>query len=244
MTLSRTRWLLLLAAALGLLFLVPQAQGQGRELQSVPSEQIRTAALHYLRGYLPWPAGSMKIRNVFVPPGITAPVGKVSLGFSEPPGGKALGTLPIPVRLLVNGNVVRRFTVLATVDAFRSVLVAARPIGRGQVLEAGDVLRRRLRIRELPPNALDDASLAVGKVARQTLRANEVLTGTVLESPPVVYRGDVVLLVAESRDLRVSAPGRALENGAEGEEIRVFNLSSRKQVYGRVRRDGTVLADY
>lgn len=236
--------LVALAVALGLLLLAPQARGRRRDSQIVPPEQIRAAVLRYLRGYLPWPSGTMKIRNVFIPPRITVPDGRVSLQFSEPPGGKALGTLSVPVRLSVDGSLVRRFTVLATVDAFHSVLVAARTIGRGAVLETGDILRRKLRIQDLPANALDDPSLVVGKMTRQTLQVNAVLTSTALESPPVVRRGDVVILVAESRDLRVSAPGRALESGAAGDEIRVFNMSSHKQVYGRVLRDGTVLAEY
>jgi hypothetical protein len=63
-------------------------------------------------------------------------------------------------------------------------------------------------------------------------------------SPPqpvtLVRRRDVVRLVARSAHLTATALGEALEDGQEGQLIRVRNITSHRVVVGRVGADGTV----
>ena len=60
-----------------------------------------------------------------------------------------------------------------------------------------------------------------------------------LEKSPIVDRGDVVTILAESDGLRVTVPGRILERGYSGELVRVENIMSKKQVYARVTDHST-----
>ena len=60
------------------------------------------------------------------------------------------------------------------------------------------------------------------------------------EGVPVVERGDRVLLVLEDGPLRIQATGRAQESGVVGEWIRVRNLDSKRELSGRVDREGRI----
>ena len=55
-----------------------------------------------------------------------------------------------------------------------------------------------------------------------------------------VTRGDRVLIVAQSPWFRVTTKGVARDNGARGEDVRVLNLSSKKEVVGKVVGPQTV----
>jgi flagella basal body P-ring formation protein FlgA len=65
-----------------------------------------------------------------------------------------------------------------------------------------------------------------------------------LEKSPIVDRGDMVTILAESGDLRVTVPGRVLERGYLGELIRVQNSMSKKKIYARVINNSTVMVDF
>ncbi|MEE9611432.1 MAG: flagellar basal body P-ring formation chaperone FlgA, partial [Desulfatiglandales bacterium] len=65
-----------------------------------------------------------------------------------------------------------------------------------------------------------------------------------LERPPIVKRGDMVTILAESGVLRVTVPGRVLEKGYLGELVRVQNAMSKRQIHARVINNSTVVVDF
>jgi flagella basal body P-ring formation protein FlgA len=71
-----------------------------------------------------------------------------------------------------------------------------------------------------------------------------VLRTDLIELPPLVRRGNVVVIIAESDVLKVTALGEVKEKGRRGETIRVVNLSSKKEIYARVVDSNTVKVDF
>jgi flagellar basal body P-ring formation protein FlgA len=72
-----------------------------------------------------------------------------------------------------------------------------------------------------------------------------VLRSDLIEFPPLVKRGDVVLVVAESGGLRITTLGMVKQReGRRGERIRVENIDSKKSLYGRVLDAKTVKVDF
>jgi flagella basal body P-ring formation protein FlgA len=69
---------------------------------------------------------------------------------------------------------------------------------------------------------------------------NTILSSDRVEIPPLIRKGDVVQLVAESPSLKVVTRGMAKEKGGLGDRIRVENLSSKKSVYARIVDASTV----
>ncbi|HLC26240.1 MAG TPA: flagellar basal body P-ring formation chaperone FlgA [bacterium] len=229
-----------------ILFLVPDVAGAPASFQtrSVPPEQIREAAVAYLAHYLPWPRENVEIKEIVFPQEILVPAGKLSFEFGPPSGDKTFGSLSLPAQVRVDQNLVRRFRVTATVEVYRLAVAAAKPIARGQILGAGDVYLRRMSVRELLPNTASEISKVVEKKARRFLQAHQVINETFLENQTAVRKGEVVKLVVESPSLHIETPGKTVQDGGVGEVIRVLNLGSHKEVYGRVLDSKTVQVEY
>lgn len=90
------------------------------------------------------------------------------------------------------------------------------------------------------PGALDDPAQAVGLEARVSIYAGKPVRPGDLGPPTLVERNQLVTLVFVSGGLAISAEGRALARGAEGDAVRVMNLGSRTTVTGRIGPDGAV----
>jgi flagella basal body P-ring formation protein FlgA len=65
-----------------------------------------------------------------------------------------------------------------------------------------------------------------------------------LEVPPMVRKGDRVTLVVENTHFRITCVGEVKEEGRAGDRIKVTNISSKREVYGRVLDRYTVLVDF
>ncbi|NJS39084.1 MAG: flagellar basal body P-ring formation protein FlgA [Rhodobacteraceae bacterium] len=90
------------------------------------------------------------------------------------------------------------------------------------------------------PGALSDPALALGLETRVAIYAGRPVLQADLGSPTLVQRNQVVSLVYLAGSLAISAEGRALSRGSEGETVRVINLASRTTVSGRIGPDGAV----
>ena len=65
-----------------------------------------------------------------------------------------------------------------------------------------------------------------------------------MEFPPLVKRGDVVMIVAETNGLKITALGQVKKKGARGDRIPVVNFESQKVLYARVMDANTVKVDF
>jgi flagella basal body P-ring formation protein FlgA len=65
-----------------------------------------------------------------------------------------------------------------------------------------------------------------------------------LERVPVVSKGDLVTILAESAGVRLTVPGRVMETGFKDEPVAVENIMSQKKVYATVVDGSTVTVDF
>ncbi|MCA0204662.1 flagellar basal body P-ring formation chaperone FlgA [Pararhodobacter sp.] len=126
---------------------------------------------------------------------------------------------------------------LVASPAAADVLVAARTLRAGSLVEAGDVI---LLSDPAPLGAAQSPDEAVGLEARVTLYARRPIPVASLGPPALVERNQLVTLVFQAGGLEIRADGRALGRGAEGETVRIMNLSSRSTVSGTIAGPGLV----
>ena len=88
--------------------------------------------------------------------------------------------------------------------------------------------------------AFTDVGQALGLEAKSTIYAGRALRPSDLVSPTLVERNQTVRLIYNAGSLTIVADGRALARGAEGDVIRVMNLSSKTTVSGKVSPDGNI----
>lgn len=212
----------------------------------VPPKEVERIARQYLMTHLPWKPEQVKALDISVSlnEDLLLPQGK--LGYEV--GG--LGDLSrstsfsFYILITINGEAQKRVWVRGRVQAVSSVVVSKVALKRNQVIAEEDLSLEERESGDIDDDALRDMAAAVGKRVRRTLRVNEILRSSYLEQLPLVKRGDLVTIVAESASLKIIAQGKALENGAKGEVIRVLNRSSKKEVLGRVGDTTTIFVDF
>jgi flagella basal body P-ring formation protein FlgA len=128
-------------------------------------------------------------------------------------------------------------SLLLVSPAAADVLVAARTLRAGTLVEPGDVI---LLTDPAPLGAAQAPDEAIGQEARVTLYAGRPIPVASLGPPAMVERNQLVTLVFQAGGLEIRADGRALGRGAEGESVRIMNLSSRSTVSGTIAGPGLV----
>jgi flagella basal body P-ring formation protein FlgA len=113
------------------------------------------------------------------------------------------------------------------------VVILTRPMARGMTLSRADVALMRLSdAKSIQPHRTEDPHLkledVLGKVVRRPLREGQVLTGSMIEAPTLVKRGQNVVVVALAGGIRITTEARAKQSGTEGELIYVETLDSRE----------------
>ena len=173
------------------------------------------------------------------PPTLIVPAGQVELRTRTRAGAEILGSISVTVEAWVDGALARSLSVPVRVGLQSEVVVAARPITRGARLDSEDlrVERRELTAGQDPVRVVD---AVVGLRAVRGIAVGEPIQMSLVDQPPLVHRGDIVLLTTEGRGLRAVTQGEAKEDGKEGQVIRVRNLHSNREVYGQVDAERSV----
>ncbi|ANP37292.1 MULTISPECIES: flagellar basal body P-ring formation chaperone FlgA [Rhodobacterales] len=120
--------------------------------------------------------------------------------------------------------------------AWADILVPVRTVRPKEILTASDLALKPGEVL----GALSDPEEVIGQEARVALYPGRPLRPGDVGPPAIVERNDMVILTFVQGGLSISAEGRALGRGAEGELIRVMNLASRTTVTGRIAADGSV----
>jgi flagella basal body P-ring formation protein FlgA len=126
-----------------------------------------------------------------------------------------------------------------TVKVFADVVVTARPVSRGQVLQAADVRLENLDLAQQPAGVFTDPQPLLGKLTTAAFPAGFVLRTDHLRAPFAVTYGQVVRIVFQGDGFRVSSEGRALGNAATGEQVQV-RAASGKVLRAVVQEPGVV----
>lgn len=124
---------------------------------------------------------------------------------------------------------------LSPLPALAGGLAAARTLPAGTVISAAD-----LRAIDSDRPGLTDPSEAIGLQTRITIYEGRPIQASLLEAPRLVSRNQIVRLNFTRGALRILASGRALDEGAVGDLVRVMNLESRRTIAARVEPDGSL----
>ncbi|MFQ6017283.1 MAG: flagellar basal body P-ring formation chaperone FlgA [Kiloniellaceae bacterium] len=127
----------------------------------------------------------------------------------------------------------------------RAVQMAEIPVLRRRMIP-GEVIRRRdidwisARADRLGRNAITDVADLLGKSPRRPIRAGDTVLAGEVREPIVVPKNSLVTIKLETPRMVLTAQGRALEQGAEGDVIRVVNTKSHKVISATVADPGMV----
>ncbi len=216
-----------------------------RGFVEVTKEDIKRVVTDFIYANIPWEREKVKIRDIRVRDRIILPKGKISYSVEPLKNSDFKGSVPLPLHFKVNGRFQKRILVTADIEVSAEVVVTRRPLRRFRRITEDDIEIREKNLAELPSNIILDYEEVLGKRAKRNIGANRVLRSDLIELPPLVKRGDVVQLIAESNGLRITALGMVKQReGRRGERIRIENIDSKKSLYGRVVDARTVKVDF
>lgn len=114
------------------------------------------------------------------------------------------------------------------------VPVLSQRMRRGDVISRHDVEFIEMRESDVAHNIILDPENLVGMTPRRGVAALKPVAESDVNPPLVVRKGDRVTMVLKRGALSLTAKGRAMMDGAEGDVVRIQNASSRRVVEGEV----------
>jgi flagella basal body P-ring formation protein FlgA len=228
----------------GIVYTIPAAVRVRRATQEVPEAVVRQTLEAFLAETLGGGAGDAVVRSVELSGPIRIPAGPYRARVIPPAGTPLLGRVRLQVEFTADDRPVKTSWITADVGLYAPVVVARRPIARGEKLAADDLSLDRRDLSQTPRGVLTALDEAAGTTARAPLVPYAPIRREQVEAPAAVHRGDVVLLVAERGSLRITATGEAREDAGLGQQVRVLNRVSRKDVVGHVLDASTVAVEF
>lgn len=211
--------------------------------QRVSTNQMIEAYRAALNKRLGPKAARADIHGVQAGRGVLVPAGRLDITVRFL-GDSLLGHVSAQLDILVNGSREAQRRVEGQVDLYGPVVVTTEAMSRGHVIGREDVRVARMNYSRLAGPVASDTDQVIGLRTRGALGVGEPLPLNRLERAPLIKRGDVVTMICRSQGFKVTAKGKAEQTGYKGESIRLLNLASRREVYGRVQDPGTVIVDF
>lgn len=180
----------------------------------------------------------LEIKPITTKENIILPVGKVEFGLSAIDSRNLKRQIYLPVDIKVNGIRERTVRIGFEIHRFANVLIAIKPLDRHHVLAPLDLRFEEREITSINPAPLEEV---IGKRLKIPVLEGKILTYDLIETPPLIKRGDIVTIKTEGEFLVVGAKGVAKEDGGLGEKIRVENRGSKKIIIGIVEDNETVV---
>jgi len=150
------------------------------------------------------------------------------------------GALAVSVAAMDGDRGVARFPVSVRVRLWRNVVVMKNSLDQDAVISADDITvdeRELTGKRSEFITAVDDA---IGMRVKRSVKADQALTAASVESPPLVERGDEVMLIVKYKEITIGCLGKAWQKGGKGDRILVRNQYG-KNLVGEVQDSHTVL---
>jgi flagella basal body P-ring formation protein FlgA len=122
----------------------------------------------------------------------------------------------------------------------RHVPVLAHRLESGTVIGMTDIDWATVPDERVTANALTDADQLIGHELRHTVADGDIIYGNDVMPARLVTRGALVTLKIQTPYMQLTAQGRALQDGAEGDVVRVTNTQSSRIIEGTVTGSGEV----
>lgn len=128
----------------------------------------------------------------------------------------------------------QRMMVQGRTYAATSVPVLRRPMSTGEIIRKDDLELVYRRDDLLGRDVVTDPNRIIGKTPQNRLRAGDVIHEQDTCAPILVTRNSQVVIKLQAGAMTLTAQGKALDQGARGEVIRVQNLQSNKTIEATV----------
>lgn len=111
---------------------------------------------------------------------------------------------------------------------------------RGDVIREADIQYVRMNADRVQTDTIIDANELVGMTPRRGIRAGSPIRPSDVQRPLLVKKNSIVIIVHKMPNMLLTAQGKALDNGADGDVIQIRNAQSDLVVEAEVIGPGRV----
>lgn len=210
------------------------------DVQSVRAGDFERVILAELTRRYGRPNHQVSLRVLFPGRVVEVPRGRLQLEVNEWPGGGRTGRLAFRVGVFVNRQFIKTVNVVGEVKVQAQVATPVRWLKPKEVVEAEDLVPMMVDVPFLTHDFVLDLEEAIGKEVLRPLPPRQPIRKIMLDHPPVIHKGDRVMIEVRSGGLLVQTVGLAKAAGKAGETIPVQNQASGRDVLGIVVAAGLV----
>ncbi|MDD2851624.1 MAG: flagellar basal body P-ring formation chaperone FlgA [Desulfuromonadaceae bacterium] len=210
-------------------------------LSAVDREQeVRTAITSFVAARTASMGWDIRIRRMTFSDIPKLPDGLIEYEIVAPQQWEGWGGINIAVLARQHDRVISNIPVRIDVEALADTVVTLRQVDNGTILTASDLAVQKREITQNSRFAVHSIKDLTGKKVRTTIRPNQPVRLDQVEKIPLIKSGQLVTIVIENETMKISVSGKARSSGAEGDTIRVQNLSSLREIPARVISASTV----
>lgn len=215
-----------------------------RPAASLPAGRIRAAVEAAIRTRMPWNNEDVSVSDIQFDEGLQLPVGNLTYRIVPNRHEDYLGSTILALHLFVDGKPVRKLWVNATISVMADVVTVIRPLGKYRHIGLEDIRLERRELAGLGSETIRDVEDALGNRTTRMIYPGTVLQAGMIDQPPVVSRGDIVKIIAETGSMTITATGIVKQQGRKGEMVRVMNTDSNRVILARVTGPDAVVVDF
>ena len=208
--------------------------------QSVAVRDFERAIFSALTRQYGRPHHRVRVRILFPKKPLSVPAGQLHLEVEKLAGGARTGRRAFRVGLFINGQFIKTVSIVGEVKAQATVVTPVRWIKPKEVVVAEDVTAMIVDVPSLTHDFVLDPNDVIGKEVLRPLPPRRPIRKAVLDDPPIIRKGDRVLLEVRQGGLVVQTIGLAKATGKFGDTIPVKNQNSGREVVGRIMGSGLV----
>jgi len=216
----------------------------GKNYQTVPSSKFQEIFKAYVCGVLKKDPSDVVVSKLKALGNKPVPPGSISIQLSQKNRRRIKGNVRLIAVVSVNSIARHQVKLSGWVDIYESLVCADRYLKRGQIITAGDVYLVRKNTSYLSRKYVTDIDQVVGYRVKNNIKEGGYILRRMLKKPPVIEKGAMVTILAESSYIKVTAPGKTLSNADLGQFVKVRNLVSKKEIFAKVINNSTVRVDF
>ena len=129
-------------------------------------------------------------------------------------------------------NPIQKNPVSGKASLLVKVPVLNTPLRNGDIIGDADITMIDMQSADLQHDYILTAEQLIGMTPRRIVDAGKAIRDVQLTPPQIVSRGETVTIIYKTGPMTLTAQGKALQNGAKGDNIRIINTTSNSPVEG------------
>jgi flagellar basal body P-ring formation protein FlgA len=215
-----------------------------RNSQVISGKTLEKIFTDYVLNNSSWDQDKVVIENINTPTSIAFPKGKLDWEITEKKNNDFTGNLSINIEFFLDGESQKKVALSGKVGIIKDVVKATRNIKSGEIISLKDITIVSEKGKNFNKNSISSIEDVIGKRATRRIQADQTIQNGMVMAPPAIEKGAQVIIKAENDELLITVSGKALEDGSIGDQIRVMNIASGKEIIATVKRSDLVQVQF